>query len=584
VSAATEAVATAGSSATPTAWLQRVRADARRWTLALCLGYLALESVYIARLPLVMDEFQGAFAVERLSHEVPYRDFRPYKTVLGYYLQWPALKLAQALGFELWTNLLAVKLSMALATAGALAAAAQRLTRHFDPAAVVLGLAMLLSMSTFLERSAALRVDMLTGLLGLGSLLALLDRRALVAGLLTGLSFLVSQKGVYYALAGGAGLGLDWALGGPTRERFARGLRFAAAAALPVALYFAGFIGLLGGPGASTVGQGMVAGASRIAFEDFYAMGHFWVQTLVRNPGFYLALAGGLAVLFAQRCAAGARGERDRVLLGYSAALLALCIWHKQPWPYFFVLLLPTGFVLACRAFDEALRTLVPRGVSALRMALWAYVALGLLFPLSRIPTVLSRDSEVQRTTVALAADVLEPGDHYLGGLEFLYTHRQVPGLSWLDGPKLASLDAAGSEQLAALEMRFAAARPRLVIWNYRIARLPEPLLERIRSTHAPLFGNLLIYSPRLEGAERAVDLWFGGRYALSGPAGGAVAIDGQRLAVGGELRLTAGYHRVEAAPGYRLHLVPDDFEARVASIDPALARPQPLFVAPYAY
>ena len=44
--------------------------------------YLALQAVYILRLPLVMDEFQGAHTVFRLTARLPYRDFQPYKTVL----------------------------------------------------------------------------------------------------------------------------------------------------------------------------------------------------------------------------------------------------------------------------------------------------------------------------------------------------------------------------------------------------------------------------------------------------------------------------------------------------------------------
>jgi len=405
-------------------------------------------------------------------------------------------------------------------------------------------------------------------------LLALLDGRVWRAGLLAGVSFLVSQKGVYYALAGAAGLGLDWWLSGRERERFLMGLRFGLAAALPVMAYFGGFGWLASAP---STAAGIVANPIRIAFGDFYDMNHFWIQTLVRNPGFWAAMVAGLVVLFRRH-----RDTRDRVLLGYGASLLALCLWHKQPWPYFFVLLLPTGFVLATRWFDGELRDLAARDGRALRRAIALYIALGVLVPLSRIPTVLSRDNSAQRATVALAADLLEPADHYLGGLEFIYTHRQVPGLSWLDGPRLSALDARDDDGLAALARSFVEARPRIVIWNYRIARLPDHLRERIRGTHAPLFGNLLIYSPTLAPGE--LDLWFGGRYALSGPRGGAIAIDGRPLSIAGELRLEAGPHTIETGPGYRLHLVPDDIGARVAQLDPALARPQPLFEAPYRY
>ena len=62
--------------------------------------------------------------------------------------------------------------------------------------------AALFAMSTFLERAAELRVDMLTSLAGLVSFVLLLSRRYALAGLACGLSFLISQKGVYFFAAG----------------------------------------------------------------------------------------------------------------------------------------------------------------------------------------------------------------------------------------------------------------------------------------------------------------------------------------------------------------------------------------------
>ena len=157
----------------------------------LCFVYLGIEFVYIARLPFVMDEFQGASEVYRLMSEIPYVDFKPYKTVLGYYLQLPPMLLSD----DPWRQMMLVKQAMALATAGSIFLAARMLLRHFSSLSVFLATLMLVLMSTFLERSASLRVDMLTSLFGLFGLICLLDRRVLAAGVLAGLSFLVSQKG-----------------------------------------------------------------------------------------------------------------------------------------------------------------------------------------------------------------------------------------------------------------------------------------------------------------------------------------------------------------------------------------------------
>jgi hypothetical protein len=52
-----------------------------------------VELVYVARLPLCEDEFSYAWTLHRLPGRVPYRDFSPYRTVLGYYVYVAPMKL-----------------------------------------------------------------------------------------------------------------------------------------------------------------------------------------------------------------------------------------------------------------------------------------------------------------------------------------------------------------------------------------------------------------------------------------------------------------------------------------------------------
>src|SRR6266849_5352658 len=78
--------------------------------ILLLLSYLGIESVYIVGFPLIMDEFATAACVYRtIDQLVPYRDYVPYKTVLGYYLQLPIFLLP----FRTWTELFLAKFEMA---------------------------------------------------------------------------------------------------------------------------------------------------------------------------------------------------------------------------------------------------------------------------------------------------------------------------------------------------------------------------------------------------------------------------------------------------------------------------------------
>ena len=65
---------------------RRIGVSKRRVVLiaaGLSLLYFAIQVVYISRLPLVMDEFDGANEAYQLLDLTPYKDYRPYKTVLG---------------------------------------------------------------------------------------------------------------------------------------------------------------------------------------------------------------------------------------------------------------------------------------------------------------------------------------------------------------------------------------------------------------------------------------------------------------------------------------------------------------------
>ena len=161
---------------------------------ALTFVYLVFQTLYIERFPLVMDEFQGGQVVYELLDKLPYRDELPYKTVLGYYIQLPALLLAE----PHWPALMSVKTEMAWVNALTLVLASLALARIMKRSAVAWSLLLLVSMSTFLERSSDLRVDMLTSVFGLASFLLLLHRRHRWAGFAVAVSFLVSQKGVFF--------------------------------------------------------------------------------------------------------------------------------------------------------------------------------------------------------------------------------------------------------------------------------------------------------------------------------------------------------------------------------------------------
>ncbi len=202
--------------------------------LGLTLAYLVVEARYITHFPLGADEFLDMYVLRMFRGGLPYRDFTPPKTVLAYYLELPVF----AAVADPWRAMLAVKLEHAILAAATMFGAALVLGRRLPAAALLGALAMLVTMSNFLERSAELHVDQIAAVFGFLSLLALIERRSMLAGLFAAGAFLSTQKGIYFVLAGQAGLLAELVRVRTARMR-ATWLRFTASSAAILAAYLA---------------------------------------------------------------------------------------------------------------------------------------------------------------------------------------------------------------------------------------------------------------------------------------------------------------------------------------------------------
>ena len=536
---------------------------------SLCLAYAVIEFLYVNRLPLIMDEFQGAVAVNKLASQIPYRDFMPYKTILGYYIQLIPLSLPG----DIWSKLIYVKQTMVVINTVAIFFAAQMLARHFNRAAVCLATVALICMSTFLERSGALRVDMLTSWFGLFSLLFMLEKRMITSGILVALSFLVSQKGIYFAASAGLALTTHWFFALPDRRTLRNLFRFALAALIPIVVYF-GINGLLGDSISSVTNQVVLKHKPIVLSKLLYReVGKYWFQTLYRNPFFYGATVLAIGRLFTKR----EDNYINWVLGVYGAALFALCIWHKQPWPYFFVLLIPTGYVLIAALFHGEISRLGRPSIPLLAILL----ALGIGFPLLRVPTVMKQDNGPQKETVIFADHILTEEDTYLDGVSMIFNHRHAPGLGWLDRRTLKRIKHRGPKFII---HQIESAKPKLYIHNYRVRSLPKKVKKYLRHSYKHLWGNVHIYCPTVNSGDTDFSLYFDGNYLLEyskKDAQSFVHVDDHRAQPKEILVLKSGKHHSSSKASFRLCFQPKNWTEK--------ANPRPkgsrwMFRNPYTY
>jgi hypothetical protein len=541
---------------------------------SLCLFYLAVQFAYVIRLPLVMDEFAGMSMIMKHRDGIPYRDFTPYKTVLGYYLQ----LIPTYFSHDTWQQLINSKLFLAVINTVVIFWVASRLRLQMRAMAVLTATLLLVTMSTFLERSSDLRVDMLTSICGIAGLIWLLERRVLLAGIATGISVLVSQKGVYFGIAGTAALLVEWYFAQERNRAFRELCIFGFSATLLLMLYLLVFSMLAG---AGTVFYQIFYRPASIAFDNLYDIHDFWNQTVRRNPVFWILSISSIAFFVFRN-----HSRTARILASYGGFLLVLGYWHRQPWPYFFVLLIPTCYVVLAALFDEfySRKALLDSPLS--KAAVVFIILAGILIPLQRLPVNLDRDNGFQRYMIEVSEELLEEDEVYLAGVPLLTQHRHISRpSSWLDNLQLSSLRE--QKDFGDIIEEIRNSKLKLIIGNYRITKLPPALKDYLNSQYMMLTGNIMIYAPLIAGQTSQVSLSFSGRYLVMETDEASVIVDGKTV-IAGPLTLPAqhiyldeGMHEFQANQPFRLQL---QVQALPEAPRPGYTRQQSLFPNVYSY
>ena len=500
-----------------------------------------------------MDEYSNAFRLSRLAKLTPYSDFQPYTTLLALYLQRLPFEFVQGD----WNKLVFVKTFNVVAVAMTLFWTGKALLRRYSPVVVVSCLFALVLHSTFLERSGALRVDMLCAAFGLVSLVYALEGKYRHAGIWVGVAFLATQKGALFIVA--------WAIA--EIVRFARfrdraSLRRLFEAGLFTVIPVIGYLILFSSLSSfSNVFDTVFVKSQRVATEDLPNLSVFWWQTLKRNPFFYAV--SGLSLLVGPLIAVSKNDYREeqKYLSSYGGVLFVLCLFHKQPWPYFFVMLLPTATVVIIVFLDQLCGVNRKIGTAVAGTLVVGAVCLAVF----RVPVVLKRDAVLQRTTMNLAKGMLGTGDSYLAGVPMLWERDQVPELRWLDHQHTVKLHEKPFPAFGKLKKN----PPLVIIWSHRIANLPTPFLEWFKGRYTLLGANVLAPGTRFDPQTSSIQLWKTGTYKLILPPGEEIALGDEIYQDGAVVELTSGIYSLKSGIKGRIVLWPKDPAiSRLAALD----------------
>ena len=289
-----------------------------------------------------------------------------------------------------------------------------------------------------------------------------------------------------------------------------------------------------------------------IAIHDIYQnLDKYWFQTLKRNPLFYGIYALALGRVFCLRKSS----HTDWILWIYGATVLGLCIWHKQPWPYFFVILIPTGWVMAASLFHGE----ISRNKKVSIPLLLIFLAIGVGYPLRRAPLVLERDNGPQRNALKLSEFILGENDSYLAGINMIFNRKQPPGLGWLDTNRLRMIKSSNPEIYI---QRIQNNQPKVYIENYRIRSLPSKIKNYLINSYTRLHGNVHIYCPVISKLENRFQIPFNGSYYpryYRDNSFMSVIIDGKLQLRAKQFPLKKGIHTVKTDMDFRICLAPNE-------------------------
>lgn len=312
--------------------------------ITLCLTYLAFEFFYNHYAMLSVDEFWFAHRIYQFLHGLPYRDFAPYKTVLGYYiLLWPFTVFHSAI-----TPLFFTKDFIAIINTLLFFISACWLTRFFKSISVLIALAIILFSETMLSYSTNIRVDLLAYWCCLFSVLCLLEKRYFFAGILLGLGFLISQKVLWYIVASNTALVISMAIAYRPRSLCKTIAIFNSSIVMTVSLYI--FLWSMVSD-LNTVLRSVFYEAYILYQLDWYdsARHLFWKTILSLNPLPHLLWP--VAFLSLWPIQKNEKNYQIRLFsISFASVILVCLIPFKQVFPYYMVVTLP-AFLLLYSAF-----------------------------------------------------------------------------------------------------------------------------------------------------------------------------------------------------------------------------------------
>jgi len=470
--------------------------------VALCLLYLGTE-VFLNRYNmLAIDEFWFAHLIYHYQDALPYRDFAPYKTVLGYYL----LLLPMLTSKGILSTLFFTKQIITLINTFIFFGSSWWLTRYFSRTAIIASLVLLMTSDIVLSYSTNIRVDLLGYWFCFFALLFLLEQRFFLAGLLLGLGFITTQKAVWYIFAADIALAAHWLVFTRNKKMIGCIVYCNIAIAGVIACYIAFWSWIADW---NTVITSIFHEASVLYHLNWYdsARKLFWANIILFNPLLMALWPLSLISLFVTFNDDESYSYRlFAVITGF---IILLClIPYKMIFPYYMQVTLPILLILYAAFFtwlftlfqaNKTIKILIPRTMLWLLLIFYIGIMIyvlvefklpdiyllicliplllgtfityhiklgpgmnvlfrnlifitmlftGVIYPLSQIYLKMIKfHGDYQQAHINVINTLLQDGSDYVAGIELIYNKTQpIAGMRQLVGPAIDYLSSSSAE------------------------------------------------------------------------------------------------------------------------------------------
>lgn len=458
------------------------------WFSVIAFGFFLVQLFVINYVPFGPDEFWFAHHIYQYKFALPYRDFLPYKTVLGYYTLLPSFYLSK----DIIAPLFYIKYELNVINSLCVFIAMAWLSKWYNWKAVCLAMILCISTPFFFRYFNELRVDALTSWMGFFSFLFFLDKKNIKAGLLAGLSFLFSQKGIYFFVATNFAMLVGAVRFSDYKPKFMEFIKYNLTALIVLLLYIL-YFSLESG--LSTVLESVFVEAYQLSTLSLWNViwKDQWIVFLEENPLFFILIVVSLICFDKQ-------DERDTSIVLCALIFLFFALINTQPWAYSIASMVTVFMASNSMLFSNIERYAYPRWIYILILI----VGIGIQVNAYRFYYIINNNYQLQ--VIRLLDTIVTNEQGYFAGTPLLYNRDQaVAGLRNLISPSLWYLSEQKSQYLKGLRLSLlnvptteSQAIEQLkdkhafyYVNNYRILNLPEKLQQALKMNYKHFWSSI---------------------------------------------------------------------------------------------